>query len=154
MSGWRLSWRATGAWLAASLIAALFFGAVISAMNVWADPTDAGMFLSTAILAAAVAGAGLLAGGGVLLLISVAIARARRLPRPWLECAVLAAACSAITNSGGLVQFSLETPSGELQPGDHPAAFIVAHLAPALTGVLMGWVYWVIASRHPSRHVI
>lgn len=140
---WRLSWRATGAWLAASIVSALAFGLALAALDAWADTaSDAGAFLQTLGVVAAVAAVGLSVGGGLLLLAAVFAARAWRLARPWTECATLASACFAVTNIGGLVQFSLDTPAGDLRPFDHPAAFIVTYLAPPFAGALMGWLYW------------
>jgi hypothetical protein len=60
---------------------------------------------------------------------------------------VLAAACFAITNSDGLVQFSLETDRGVVPPLTHTAAFLAAYIAPPLTGALMGWLYWRVTAR-------
>jgi hypothetical protein len=112
--------------------AALLFGVTLSALNIWVDPTEAATFFAAAGIVAAVAGVGLLLGGGVLLLAAVFVARSISWPRPLVECAVLALACLAITNSGGLVEFSLETPRGHVAPMDHPAAFLAAYVAPPL----------------------
>ncbi len=147
MSGWRFSWRATGAWLFAGLMAALFFGAALSLLNLWVDPGQTSAFFSTIGIVAAVAGVGLIIGGGILLFVAVLVARSITWPRPVVECLVLAAACFAITNSDGLVQFSLETDRGVVLPLTHTAAFLAAYIAPPLTGALMGWLYWRVTAR-------
>lgn len=145
MSGWRFSWRALGAWLISSVVASAFFGAALSALNLWVDPAQASVFFSTIGIVAAVAALGLIIGGGILLLLAVLAARSVSWPRPTIECVVLAAACYAICNSDGLVQFSLETADGLVAPMAHPAAFIAAFIVPPLTGALMGWLYWLVA---------
>lgn len=147
MSGWGFSWRAIGAWLLAGAVASLFFGLALSALNLWVDPEGTSAFFNTIGIVAAVAAIGLTLGGGVLLLIAVLIARNISWPRPIVECVVLAAACFAICNSDGLVQFVLETDRGPVAPLAHPAAFLAAFIAPPLTGVLMGWLYFRVAGR-------
>jgi len=147
MSRWRFSWRAVGAWLFAGAVASLFFGAALSALNLWVDPEGASAFFNTIGIVAAVAAFGLIVGGGVLLLVAVLAARNMSWPRPVLECLVLAVACFAICNSDGLVQFVLETERGVVAPMTHPAAFIAAFIAPPVTGALMGWFYWRLAGR-------
>mgnify|MGYP001192677348 CR=1 FL=1 len=147
MSGWRFSWRATGAWLLAGIAASLFFGAALSLLNLWVDPNQTSAFFDTIGIVAGVAAVGLIFGGGVLLLVAVLVARNVSLPRPMVECLVLAAACFAICNSDGLVQFVLETERGVVAPMAHPAAFLAAFIAPSLAGVLMGWLYWRVAGR-------
>lgn len=142
MSGWRLSWRAAIAWIASAVASSLAFALVLTALNLWVDPADASKIGETIALVWAVVVVGLLVGGGVLLAIAVLIARAWGKMRPLVECLVLAAACFGITNSGGLVQFTLTTATGDVAPMAHPAAFICAYIAPALTGALMGWIYW------------
>lgn len=146
MSGWHLSWRATGAWLLAGVIAALFFGLALTLLNLWVDPGQTSAFFNTIGIVAAVAAVGLIFGGGVLLLVAVFAARNISLPRPVLECLVLAAACFAICNSDGLVQFSLETERGVVAPMAHPAAFLAQFIAPPLAGAIMGWLYWRVAT--------
>jgi hypothetical protein len=89
---------------------------------------------------------GLIVGGGALLLGAVAIARSVSWPRPIIECLALGAACFAICNSGGLVQFSLETARGVVAPMAHPAAFLAQYIVPPLTGAVMGWLYWRVAN--------
>lgn len=142
MTGWRFSWRAVIAWIIASVVASLAFGLVLSGLNVWVAPNEADTIMQTALAIWAVVVIGLLFGGGLLLLIAVLIARSWGRMRPLVECLVLAAACFAITNSGGMVQFVLTTDTGVVAPSAHPAAFVVAYIAPALTGALMGWLYW------------
>ena len=151
MSDWRFSLRATGAWLLASVAASLFFGMALAALNIWVDPPEAAEFLNTVAIVAAIAGVGLLIGGGLLLLVAVLAARNVSLPRPLIECVVLGLACLTITNSGGLVEFSLETPQGDLAPMAHPAAFLAAFIVPPLTGALMGWLYWRVATGGAKR---
>jgi hypothetical protein len=147
MSGWRFSLRATGAWLLAGVVAALFFGLALSALNLWVDPEGTSAFFNTIGIVAAVAAIGLILGGGVLLLVAVLIARNISWPRPVIECLILAGACFAICNSDGLVQFVLETDRGPVAPLAHPAAFLAAFIAPPLTGALMGWLYWRVAGK-------
>lgn len=147
MTGWRFSWRAIGAWLLAGIVASLIFGAALSALNLWVDPTQTSAFWSTIGIVSAVAAVGLIFGGGVLLLIAVFIARNISWPRPTVECLVLAAACFGICNSDGFVQFSLETAQGVVAPMRHPAAFLAQFIAPPLTGAIMGWLYWRVARR-------
>lgn len=139
---WRFTWRATGAWLVASVLASLFFGLALTLLNLWVDPGQTSAFFSTIGIVAAVAGVGLIFGGGILLLVAVLAARNMSLPRPIVECLVLAVACFAITNSDGLVQFSLETAQGVVGPMTHPAAFLAQLIVPPLTGVIMGLLYW------------
>lgn len=145
MNGWRLSWRAVVAWLLAGIVASLFFGAALSALNLWVDPGQASAFWSTIALVAAIAAVGLICGGGALLLVAVLAARSMSWQRPIFESLVLAAACFAICNSDGLVQFSLETAQGVVKPMAHPAAFLAQYVAPPLTGAAMGWLYWLVA---------
>lgn len=145
MNDWHLSWRATGAWLLAGIVASLLFGAALSALNLWVDPGQASGFWNTIVVVAAIAAVGLIVGGGILLLAAVLAARSISWPRPVLECLVLAAACFAICNSDGLVQFTLETPTGVVAPIAHPAAFLAQFIVPPLTGVVMGWLYWLVA---------
>ena len=147
MSGWGFSWRAIGAWLFAGIVASLFFGVALSALNLWVDPGQTSAFFSTIGIVAAVAAFGLIFGGGVLLLIAVLIARNISWPRPAIECLVLAVACFAICNSDGLVQFSLETARGVVAPMSHPAAFLAQFIVPPLTGAIMGWLYGRAAGR-------
>lgn len=142
MNDWHLSWRAAGAWLLAGIVASLFFGAALAALNLWVDPEQASEFWNTIAIVAAIAGVGLMFGGGALLLVAVLAARSISWPRPILECAVLAFACFAICNSDGLVQFTLETPTGVVAPMAHPAAFLAQYVVPPLTGAVMGWLYW------------
>ena len=150
MTGWRLAWRATIAWMISAIGASLAFALALTALNLWVDPNDASEIGQTIALIWAVVVVGLLVGGGVLLAIAVLIARTWGKMRPLVECLVLAAACFGITNSGGLVQFSLTTATGVVAPMAHPAAFICAYIAPALAGALMGWLYWKIAAPKPS----
>lgn len=151
MNDWHFSWRATGAWLLAAVVASLFFGMSLTALNLWVDPTESSEVFSTIGIVAAVAGVGLIVGGGILLLIAVLVARSVALPRPIVEALLLAAACFAICNSDGLVQFTLETQAGDVDPTAHPAAFIAAFVAPPLTGALMGWLYWRVANGQSKR---
>jgi hypothetical protein len=132
-------------------VAALAFGVSLSALNLWVDPAETSTFGSTAGLVAAITGVGLLGGGGALLIIVTLLVRVTQFSRPLTECLVLALACFAITNSGGFVQFTLETSSGDVAPFAHPAAFITAFIAPPLTGALMGWLYWRIVRPSLSR---
>lgn len=145
MNDWHLSWRATGAWLLAGVVASLFFGVALSALNLWVDPGQMSEFWNTIGVVAAIAGVGLIVGGGALLLVAVFAARSISWARPFLECVVLAVACFAICNSDGLVQFTLETPTGVVAPMAHPAAFLAQYVVPPLTGAVMGWLYWVVA---------
>ena len=147
MSGWRFSWRATGAWLLGGIVASLFFGLALAALNLWVDPEGTSAFFDTIGNVAAVAAIGLIFGGGALLLLAVLAARNISWPRPVIECVVLAVACFAICNSDGLVQFVLETDRGPVAPLAHPAAFCAAFIAPQLTGAIMGWLYWRVAGR-------
>lgn len=149
MSGWRFSWRATGAWLLAGIVASLFFGVALSALNLWVDPGQGSTFWSAIGIVSAVAAVGLIVCGGILLLIAVLVARNLSWPRPTIECLVLAAACFGITNSDGLVQFTLETAHGVVAPLEHPAAFLAQYIVPPLAGALMGWLYWRVAA--PKR---
>ncbi|MEZ5956427.1 MAG: hypothetical protein R3C27_04360 [Hyphomonadaceae bacterium] len=153
MNDWRFSWRAIGAWLFAALGASLFFGVALSGLNLWVDPEQASEFWSTLAIVAAVAAVGLLFGGGILLLVAVFAARSISWPRPILECSVLTVACFAICNSDGLVEFSLETADGVVAPMAHPAAFLAQYIAPALTGAMMGWLYWRIVAPKRLPHV-
>ena len=145
MSGWRFSWRAVGGWLFAGIAASLFFGFALSALTLWVDPEQRSAFFDSIGIVAAVAAVGLIVGGGALLLIAVLIARTISLPRPIMECVILAGACFTICNSDGLVQFVLETERGVVAPMSHPAAFVAQFIVPPLTGALMGWLYWRIA---------
>lgn len=145
MNDWHLSWRAIGAWLIAGIVASLFFGAALSALNLWVDPGQASEFWNSIALVSLIAAIGLIVGGGVLLLVAVLAARSISWPRPIVECLVLAAACFAICNSDGLVQFTLETPTGVVAPMAHPAAFVAQFIVPPVTGAIMGWLYWLVA---------
>lgn len=151
MSSWRFSWRATAAWLLAGVAASLLFGLALSLLNLWVDPHQTSGFFSTIGIVAAVAGVGLIFGGGILLLAAVLAARNISWPRPIVECLVLAAACFAITNSDGLVQFTLETAQGDVAPMAHPAAFLAQFIVPPLTGAVMGWIYWRVATAGAKR---
>lgn len=149
MTGWRFSWRAIGAWLASALVASAAFGLLLTLLDLWTDPSarNPGMFASVWTVVAGVAAAGLVAGGGLLLLAASLIARVTRWPRPALETALLAGACFAVTNVNNMVSFTLDAPQGQLAPFDHPAAFLTAYVAPPLAGALMGWLYWRFAGR-------
>jgi hypothetical protein len=139
MIGWRFSWRAIGAWLVASVIAALAFSLTLALCNAWADVTgrEAGAFFGIVATIGGLVAVGFTLVGGILLLLISCIPKA---PRPLTEAMVLAIAYALATTVGG-VTFDLNTPEGSLGPSEHPAAFIVAYIAPAAAGVLMALLY-------------
>ncbi len=139
MSGWRFSWRAIGAWLAASLVAALAFSLTLALCNAWADVTgrEAGAFFGIVATIGGLVAVGFTLVGGLLLLLISFIPKA---PRPLTEAIVLAAAYALATTLGN-VQFNLSAGETTIAPVEHPAAFIVAYIAPAAAGVLMALLY-------------
>jgi hypothetical protein len=142
MNVWCFSWRAVGASLAAALIAAIAFGLALALCNAWVDATGRS-FQGFALMAAQVAGvaaAGLIVGGGALLILVSVVASILKAPRPWTDAAVLAIGCALVTTVGG-IDFQLTNSEGPIPPGQHPAAFIVAYVAPALAGAAMGLIY-------------
>lgn len=149
MNSWRFSWRAIGAWIAAAVIAALAFALVLALCNAWADPTgrDLGEFGGIVGMITLLAGVAFIVAGGLLLLLISFIPKA---PRPLTEALVLAIACALATTVGG-VSFNLESPNGVVTPGEHPAAFIVAYIAPAAAGVLMALLYRRLAGARPAH---
>jgi hypothetical protein len=149
---WRFSFRALGAGLAAALIAAIAFGLVLALFNAWVDVSGRSLqgFALMAAQVASVAIVALAVGGGLLLILVSIVAQMLNAPRPWTDVAVLAGACALVTTVGG-IDFQLTNAEGPIAPGQHPAAFMVAYVAPALAGAAMGLLYHSLAGGAERR---
>jgi len=139
MKGWKFSWRAVGAWLAASAITGAVFGLAISLINQWVTPQDRADFFSDAATMGAGAAVVFAIIGGVVFLIGSFLRRVMPWPRPWVDAAILAACMLGLIAQG--LSFSLGATLTSLQNT------LVHVILPGGCGVLLAVAYWLIARR-------
>jgi hypothetical protein len=142
MKRWAFSWRAIGAWLAASAIAGIVFGIAISLINQWATPAQRADFLSDAVAIGGLSAGAFAVIAGVTFLAGSFLRHMMPWPRPWVDAAIIAGCLLGLIAYG--VNFSFETPLTQFQ---NTLLYVVL---PFVCAVLIAAVYWRFASRRPG----
>lgn len=147
LSTWRWSWRALGAWLAASIGAGALYALVAAALDVWVSPEEAGAFAHDALQLAVILIIVLAVLSALLFLLVALLARLMPWRRPLVESLLGAAMVFGLTHYEGTLTLSIDAGERTLAPGDHPAAFILAHILPPIIGALLVMFYWLLAGK-------